>query len=735
MTYTLLSDKFIFRAPIFSNTISSYDLIFNDPIFREGIFLASPDLYDLVFKDSISSLKQLNKKFQISILKYILRCMHRATPFGLFAGCGVGTISNGVENKVVIGCDKKLSQNYKCRVKLDTDFIYSLITVLKENDDLKTRTLYFPNNSGYVVVDNYRYVEVKYIDGRKKFFLSQIDYGEFLELVITQSKGKGAYLEDLAKTLEENEVTSEDANQYIHFLIDNQVLVSNIEPPLLNDDFLSDLAKKCSGLSLELGLINSIRELLKMVNNNNSDLNRIEIFRHIESLIKESAIPYLRKYLFQSDLSIFPKTATLNKSLADQIENCIPAISKLTTLVGSPLLEKFKLDFIERYEMEEVSLNEVFDSDIGIGFGNHTSINTSINPLVDDIGFVVTEGKSKIGEQSIVSIEVESFLLEKYHNSLKNSDKEIEIFDKELNMFSDNQSLPNTVATLVSIVDSDSETPLIQIDGATGLSAANFISRFWDTNQEIHRLANKIIRFEEACLNSNEVLAEVVHLPENRNGNVLNRPSLRCYEIPYVSRSSVDFDHTILLNDIFISVREDMIQLRSKTLDKLILPIVTSAHNYAKETLPIYHFLALLQVDYYKKFSFFSWPLSIMREPFLPRVMYKNVIISPAMWNIKKDDWRDLSDLTSSSLFERFKEFKIRLRLPEQFLVSEYDNTLFISCEDEMSIFLFVSEYTGKNILVKEYLYNPNRSVIMNEVGETYNNEIIFFWGKTQIDK
>ena len=92
-------------------------------------------------------------------------------------------------------------------------------------------------------------------------------------------------------------------------------------------------------------------------------------------------------------------------------------------------------------------------------------------------------------------------------------------------------------------------------------------------------LTKNIAKKEEA-LYKDYILAEITHLPEARIGNIVRRPTLREYEIPFLAQSVLSADYQISAEDLFISVKNNRIVLRSGKLNKEVKPYLTNAHNY-----------------------------------------------------------------------------------------------------------------------------------------------------------
>jgi len=117
---------------------------------------------------------------------------------------------------------------------------------------------------------------------------------------------------------------------------------------------------------------------------------------------------------------------------------------------------------------------------------------------------------------------------------LKNKDYSIQLaeedFEKLPICFTD---LPDTLSSMIEVYGSK-----IFIKDAGGSSAVNLLGRFSYEEGPLNDHVTNIIQIEER-INKDKILAEIVHLPEARTGNILQRPHIRNYEIPYLGHSKI----------------------------------------------------------------------------------------------------------------------------------------------------------------------------------------------------
>ncbi len=272
----------------------------------------------------------------------------------------------------------------------------------------------------------------------------------------------------------------------------------------------------------------------------------------------------------------------------------------------------------------------------------------------------------------------------------------------------------------------------IIIKSAGGSSSVNLIGRFAHIDKNIHTYIKSMTKKEDE-LNPDIILAEIAHLPENRIGNILSRPTLRKYEIPYLSKSSVSEEYKIAINDLVISIKNNKIVLRSKKLNKEVKPCLSNAHNYSKGSLPIYHFLADMQTQNLRRSLHFDWGILGNELEYFPRVEYKNIILSVATWKIKTKEINDIINNKKENKFiELLTNFRKKKFIPQDVVLSDADNQLYINMININSVKTLLSLVKKREtFILKEFLFKDNNSIVNNSEGNTYTNEVIFSFYKS----
>jgi len=205
---------------------------------------------------------------------------------------------------------------------------------------------------------------------------------------------------------------------------------------------------------------------------------------------------------------------------------------------------------------------------------------------------------------------------------------------------------------------------------------------------------------------------------------VIRRPLLRDYEIVYLAQSVLPQENQISVDDLYISVRNDEIILRSRKLNKAIKPYLTNAHNYASNSLPVYHFLCDLTQDK-RSGLYFEWGGLKNLYSFLPRVEYQNIILSKAQWKVSDKMLEIVMSMTEDH--DRFlpalAEWREKMKIPRWIQMVKLDNTLTLNLENlEMAQLFIQTVKTEKNVILEEFLYDENESHTHEFIFSLYKN-------------
>ena len=435
------------------------------------------------------------------------------------------------------------------------------------------------------------------------------------------------------------------------------------------------------------------------------------------------------KYLFQTDLLKPVLHSTVNRKIIKDIQNALIFLNKISPPTPSQTnLSKFKENFIKRYEDREMPMLFVLDAELGIGYANNNS--GDINPIIDDL--IIPHGKPTT---NVSFIPVHAILLQKYQQSTQ---KVIELTDEDVKGIDATwDDLPQTFSVICQIIRDNEQGSTVYFQSIGGFSAANLLGRFCHLDEQIlnHTLD---ITEKEANANPDVIFAEILHLPESRTGNILLRPVLRTYEIPLLAKSEVSEDNILRADDMYISVINNRIILRSKRLNKEIIPRMSTAHNFrGQNPVPAYHFLCDMQHQNGRSGFGFTWNEAAQQMDYLPRVVYKNCILSRARWRVhEKGKMKTFYEIKNDDeLLQKIKEWQVTKKIPDMVLLDDGDNELFVDMNNPVSIRACLSIIKKRPFFhLEEFLFDPTTAVVRSQEG-VFTNEFIFSFYRESVEK
>jgi thiopeptide-type bacteriocin biosynthesis protein len=286
--------------------------------------------------------------------------------------------------------------------------------------------------------------------------------------------------------------------------------------------------------------------------------------------------------------------------------------------------------------------------------------------------------------------------------------------------------LAQTGQIIFHYVDKDKDTLCLTTIGNS--CGANLIARFAYGKEEIEGLYHQVTDFETAA-SDNAITAEIVHLPEHRIGNLSFRPASREYEIPIVNHSVLDDEHQVNLEDLYVTVQGNTIRLLSKKHGKYVFPKLTNAHNYSRNTLPIYQFLS--ELSYQHLIPSLSLRRGIIgyMQKIIPRIQYENVILAKATWRLEYGDFQSLIDKKDGLTLADLEAFREKWQLP---IFTDYKygaeaKSILIKWDNLISVHHFLSKLKddGHALYLTEFPYDAESGVYTNVEGNTFHTQVI----------
>ena len=683
----------------------------DNPTFVEALYLASPVLLQEAInwkEGKISDPKKLHK-IPISLGKYYTRMCSRCTPFGLFAGCGIVEWNDETDLEIAVETKRK--------TRLDMHFAGALAQKLAEVPDIRFSLKFSPNSSIYRVGEEIRYIEYSYVEGQRKHQISAIDWSEYIQLVLDLCKF-GQTIPEIILHLIDDDILEADAKGFVEQLIDSQLLVSELEPAITGAEFTTQIKNTLWNHPHILDLLSKTENYLAMIDSKFT--HEIAAYQEVINTIKAFGIPYEEGKLFQTDLvKIFTKN-TLNSNYQIVLSEIHSLFKKITLNPVNQKLKDFKTNFFERYETRELPILMALDTEVGIGYGDlGKSKNT---PIAEGLNLPEVENNLLSFSQN----NFQQFLFNLWLKAHKVNAYQVELKEEDLRKFAVNTSQTAPSNSIMFRLTGDENYP-IYLEGISGSSGANLLGRFAHADATILEIIQSITKQEQAN-NPEVIFAEIVHLPENRLGNILLHPPFREFEIPYLAKSSLPVEQQISLEDLFVSVDlpTDRVILRSKRLNKEVIPRLSNAHNFSVNSLPLYNFLCDLQIQHLNANFDLGWSNIAPQTVFSPRLIYKNVIISLATSHFKKEDILDLLTTPSTVLLDKIQQFRNHWNLPKRFVLADYDNELLINTENLLSIQIWIDTIKNREkIEIREFFFKEENSVVKNNVGQGFTNQFV----------
>lgn len=640
-------------------------------LIKNAIILASPDLATGI-EDLISKNLPFTSAVAHSFLNYFTRFCTRPTPFGLFAGVVAGRIIGEPKLKMEL----LPSEQGLLSCRLDMEYLLAQVHNLSSLPEFRKHQLYSPSTSLYRLGNQFRYISSSIArSGRKNYRIESFDDHPLIEPLLQFCQGGKKY-DELISFFTEKEYSNQEAVDFVNELIDMQVLVNQLEPVLTGMEYGQYLLRQLdkggkNGQSSET-LIEQIRILERAMAPSEYDSKRLLI----QKLADKGRVPYNASKLIQGDFLRSAKSVILPEKISNKIILGIRIMKAMGERDHFDSLRDFKAHFARRFNSRKVPILEVMDQEFGLGLkGPLAQQDSDSSGLLDDLANYGSPGKKENRKEVAIKPDKDDC-----GNDSSYTYQTLDTTDIRL-MNIHQGKWPQQMYAICSLFG-DPENPDIYFQLAAKGNPVYLLGRFgFLPDKGLESMIGSCVK-DEIAVSQDDLLADIIHLPESRTGNILQRPSCYPYEIPILAQSILPRKKQIGLSEILVSVENDSVVLTHRTSGKNIIPRLSNAHNYAHGQLAVYEFL--VRCGRQTGSDIYSLPEDDRtKSGFIPGLRFENLIFRLPQWKLNLTDLKNNMPKEKEAIYYRLRQWAQVNNMPDQVILKEGDRHLFVNWQNQ----------------------------------------------------
>ncbi|NDI36718.1 thiopeptide-type bacteriocin biosynthesis protein [Chengkuizengella sediminis] len=691
-----ICNKYIVRSPAMekyyiydlfhTSNLKNYILnIIEDLSFMERILIASHDLHHQLIE--IKNGKKMSEDVIVSVVKYILRMSSRPMPYGLFAGL----LENDFNSN-----EQSITDSYK-EVRISMDWLSHLVKRIEQSQVIDSNILLYKNNLLREMNDKF-YLDVAIDDSQNRMSLKKT---KFLRELMSAL--------DAPKTLNEIILLLSGGNPQkeqhilisIKRLLNNNMIFSHLRP-----HSILDLQQNKSGLQLILKekelidaeLYEQLIEIEKLI-----ELYKISqigdgIQTYQEVIHKMSEVCISKRYVVV-DLVSHHAAYKLDENIMQQFALDVQFLSSFNVLNSfHKLWENYEVQFLDEYGFfNEINLIDLIDEDTGIGAPKFDQHYISMDSSTED----------KFNEY-ILNL-VQDAILNK-NNTIRLSNNDIQ-FITDLSQHYSGKKINEGYDVKVNLIKENGRDKIVLNENSFSNTSTSFRGRFkLNTNEDTRKLrySNQNIVNAEVNVVANHYSDLGVTYAKDDIQILINTPE-HCKDKTYIT-----------VKDIVVGLDHDGLYLKSKSIGKKIIPTFTHMLYYSNFN-EDRSLLFLHQFGKYVSNTPRDFNLGIAENlNYIPRIEYKQIILSLKRWNIKKTHMEREISLTGKSEREYIQEFIKYYKVDPVVYLLKGDMSLPVHVHTSLGVDLILNELNSQStkelIILTEApdLYDINDAANMN---------------------
>ena len=639
----------------------------NEEFFEESILVASQDLY-LSIKNAPTSNKK-KRHLDSSILKYIIRASTRPTPYGLFAGVGLGNFSD--HSRVVID-----EESYLKDVRVDAHWLTHIVHQIETDENI-------------LCCLSVKFNPICYVYGERIFNPYFSNHGEinqnspqtilsndirFTNLVCLLKENATRfvpYAEIKNLVMQAYPTVQEDlVDQTLRQLIENEYLLTELRMPAYCDDplfYTLNLLRKIPAAQEYTEKLTNIYHLLnqyKMVENRKE---------HLQNLYEKMGQLYTTKNYLIVNKGLLFEEHVLDCNIKKQLEYFAETLTMLSV------------------SSKEVSALKELENEFSEKFGPGVEVN--LQDIINPNGFNGLSYLDRSQMQTSVKNQIIQRIIDnKILLSLENHKETVELHRKDFVdlIKPDEQDKPamsfdiNFYISLGKDAQGQTQYTCTVAPNGGATKAGCMFQRFADAfNQKDLEEYNAVYQKEIALTQEEYLLLEVREaVTSGRLDNLVNRYKNHDFFLAIACDGS-DTAGEIPIYDLCIGLSEEGgLYIRSKTMNKKC-KIVTDNMLNTRLNSGLLKLLKYISNEYESQALTRIFNLTKNHYICRPRILLDGVVLSLKTWTFHAEDLL-LTDL--SSFKERFRQLSQKYKIDRTILMYQSDNRLLLDMEKEWAI-------------------------------------------------
>ncbi|MFI1481892.1 lantibiotic dehydratase [Streptomyces sp. NPDC020747] len=594
--------------------------VWRDDATAAAIEVASPLLVEAVHEvlDRRSLRPRTVRRTVISLVRYLLRMQHRATPFGLFAGPAPVHLGNRAQVQWGAG--------HRAFARADAEWLSEIVTALEQNPDLLRR---LPVIADPTCIVRGTRIAVPHQPGKDNPAEVTLRRTPAAEAVLELARSPITFDDIVAKLHSGySDTPTLVIEDMVRSLVAHQTLITSLQAPMTCDDALGHLVAELAELAAvstesqaaTAGQLRQIHQLLIRHDHAPADEQRA---LRTEAIQRMTALPGVTERTLV--VNLLPDCdVVLPAEVAREAEHALQVMARISPFpAGPPAWQDYRARFLERYSMGAlVPVRDLTDPDIGLGFPAGYRGSVHKRPV---------QGTTRRDEH----------LLSLAQHAAANQVRNVVLTEEDLAALAVDEV--NQVPAHVELCFSVLATSLDALQqGQFALSIAGLSQAAGTTTGRFLAMLESADRHRMTA-----AYAAMPTLTADAERAQVSSPPLR-HRTQNVSRALAVTPHllslgehnpaaTLDLDDLAVTADSKRLYLASLSTGKLIEPSMMNAVELTNATHPLVRFITEVHRSHTAVLTPFAWGAAA-RLPFLPEVRTGRTILSPACWRLRLSD-------------------------------------------------------------------------------------------------